>query len=377
MLRRPQGWTLVATTVIVLIAAVGVSDSWLPTTLVHGQGGRAKSAAIDQTTLTPSATAPQAAPAVTSTATPVPSPAAPVASATPEASPTAQPTAPATPTMTRRLQQGMVTEPNGMSLGCAPGLMTQYLTCTAREPEGFSMTFYLYLPRGYHEGTRYPLVLLLQGSGQRAISHNPAWLNRIGAIADPSAEVLGPGYPKPYSEDVQGHWPSFVVVPQPVDSARFVDIPANQPSYTLAPQPNDVMRMTKEIVDTLQLAYDNIDANRLYVTGFSMGAYGTWEAAERWPTYWAAAAPIAGAGDPSLAARLVDLPIWAFHSADDPVVPVAGSRNMIEAIRAAGGHPRYTEYRDLGHGSWLAPYTIMRKPSPTPDFFSWLFAQHK
>ena len=88
-------------------------------------------------------------------------------------------------------------------------------------------------------------------------------------------------------------------------------------------------------------------------------------------------APIAGAGDPSLADRLVGLPIWAFHSADDPVVPVSGSRDMIDAIRAAGGQPKYTEYANLGHGEWLAPYTIMDRPSPTAGFFSWLFAQHR
>jgi predicted peptidase len=271
----------------------------------------------------------------------------------------------------------MVKEANGISIGCQPGLITQYLTCIAQEPRGFSMTFYLFVPRGYQEGMKYPLVLVLQGGGERALTTSPAWLNRVGVVANPYAEVFGPGFPKPYSVNVQQHWPSFVVIPQLLNPARFVDVPAGQGSYSLAPQPNDAMRMTKEIVDTLQLAYHNIDANRRYVTGLSMGGYGTWEAAERWPNYWAAAAPIAGAGDPSKAARLVSLPIWAFHSADDAAVPVAGSRDMIAAIRAAGGHPRYTEYTDLGHGSWLAPYTIMGEPSPTPDFFAWLFAQHK
>ena len=98
---------------------------------------------------------------------------------------------------------------------------------------------------------------------------------------------------------------------------------------------------------------------------------------ERWPDYFAAAAPIAGGGDPARASALTGLPVWAFHSADDPIVPVSASRDMIAAIRAAGGHPRYTEFTSAGHGSWLAPYGILGQSSPTPDFYSWLFAQHR
>jgi predicted peptidase len=108
-----------------------------------------------------------------------------------------------------------------------------------------------------------------------------------------------------------------------------------------------------------------------------MGGYGAWEAAERWPKEWAAVAPVAGGGDPSKAARLVNLPIWAFQSTNDDIVPISASRDMIQAIRAAGGDPRYTEYPDLGHGAWEAPFTILGTPSPTPNFFAWLFTQHR
>jgi predicted peptidase len=176
---------------------------------------------------------------------------------------------------------------------------------------------------------------------------------------------------------VQGNWPCFVVVPQVEMPHRFVDQLPGKGSYTLAPQPNDALRMSKEIVDSLQLMYTNIDSNRRYITGLSMGGYGTWEAIERWPDYWAAAAPIAGAGDPSKAAELVNLPIWDFHGGSDSTVPVSGSRDMIAAIRAAGGHPRYTEYPGEEHGVWVFPYTLIGRPSPTPDFFAWLFAQHR
>jgi dienelactone hydrolase len=122
-------------------------------------------------------------------------------------------------------------------------------------------------------------------------------------------------------------------------------------------------------VDALQKQYPNIDPHRLYITGLSMGGYGTWDAIERWPDYFAAAAPLAGAGDPSKASRLVNLPIWAFHGSGDGDVPVSSSRDMIEAIKVAGGHPRYTEYASAGHDIWIMVYS-------TPAFMSWLFSQH-
>jgi hypothetical protein len=275
------------------------------------------------------------------------------------------------------LSPAMHTEPNGITIGCTPGQPNQYLTCEAQEPGGFALTFYLFLPQGYSTGTNYPLVLLLEGSGERADANKSAAENRNAIVTNPYAQVFGPGYHDAYSQNVQGNWPSFVVIPQLVNPARFVDVPGNHGSYAMAPQPNSSLRMSKQIVDTLQLVYPNIDARRLYVTGLSMGGYGAWEAAERGPNYGAAAAPIAGAGDPSYASRLVNLPLWAFHSADDSVVPVSGSRDMVQAIRAAGGQPKYTEYSNLGHGCWLAPYTIIGRTSPTPDFFPWLFAQRK
>ena len=83
------------------------------------------------------------------------------------------------------------------------------------------------------------------------------------------------------------------------------------------------------------------------------------------------------AGDPATAAALVNLPIWAFHGAADQTVPVSGSRDMIGAIQAAGGHPRYSELPGVGHESWPYAYAILGKPTPTPGFFAWLFAQSK
>ncbi len=250
-----------------------------------------------------------------------------------------------------------------------------YITRVFTDANGMQMTYYLYVPANYNPQEQYPLVLLLQGGGERAQVKNTPTQNRTLLLNQAYARVWGPGYPSPYPPNVQQHWPSFIVIPQVIYPQQFVPGPVSEGFYTQAQQPTDSLRMAKEIVDALQKQYANIDPHRLYITGLSMGGYGTWDAIERWPTYFAAAAPLAGGGDPTKAARLINLPIWAFHSSSDGVVPVSGSRNMIQAIQAAGGHPHYTEFPGLNHVIWDKVYATGTTPSPVPTFFSWFFSQ--
>lgn len=243
-----------------------------------------------------------------------------------------------------------------------------YQTLTFTEASGMKMSYYLYVPAGYNPQYKYPLVLLMQGGGERA--------NPKATPAQNRAHLLNAYYTQVWvSSAIQQKWPSVVVIPQVVGTNQFVNSPAAHGSYTQTTQPSDSLRMTKEIVDKLQQQYQGIDSNRLYITGLSMGAYGTWDAIERWPNYFAAAAPLSGAGDPSKAAVLIHLPIWAFHGAKDTTIPVAGSRDMIYAIEQAGGHPRYTEYPNEGHDLWI-PGKVYT-PSTDPTFFTWLFSQRK
>lgn len=243
-----------------------------------------------------------------------------------------------------------------------------YEVHTYTDSDGMKMTYYLYVPSDYTPQQKYPLVLLLHGGGESA--------NPEATPEQNSALLLNQYYTQVWtSSAIQQKWPSFIVIPQVVSPDRWVNVPAATGSYTLAAQPSDSLRLAKEIVDILQHEYQGIDANRLYVTGLSMGGYGTWEAIERWPDYFAAAAPLAGAGDPSKAALLVHLPIWAFHGAQDTDVPVSGSRDMVQAITQAGGHPRYTEYPNDGHDLW-GPGEVY-SPTSDPAFFAWLFSQKK
>jgi dienelactone hydrolase len=86
-----------------------------------------------------------------------------------------------------------------------------------------------------------------------------------------------------------------------------------------------------------------------------VGGYGTWDLVSRRPELFAAAIPVSGGGDPAQAAKLAKLPIWAFHGDADPLVPVERARDMIAAIKKAGGEPKYTEYKGVGHDSWTRP----------------------
>jgi predicted peptidase len=252
-----------------------------------------------------------------------------------------------------------------------------YTTHVFTNAEGLSLTYYLYLPLHYDPHQKYPLVLLLHGGGERSDPHHTSAQNEQVLMSQAYVQVWSAQYSAPGNPDIQQHWPCFVVVPQISLSQQWVNTSVHNGSYTQSPQPGTPLLLTKELLDALQREYASIDSHRLYITGLSLGGYGTWDAIERWPNYFAAAAPIAGAGDPSKAGVLTHLPIWAFHGSKDTTVPVSGSRDMINAIRAAGGNPRYTEFPGAGHGVWGYVYSLTDTSDRVPGFFSWLFSQHK
>ena len=114
----------------------------------------------------------------------------------------------------------------------------------------------------------------------------------------------------------------------------------------------------------------SIDQERLYVTGLSMGGYGTWDLLTRQPQRWAAVAPVCGGGDASRIAPAKGVAVWAFHGVLDPTVPVVRTREMIAALEAAGGKPLYSEYPYVKHDSWNIAYA-------EPELLPWMFAQKR
>jgi predicted peptidase len=101
-----------------------------------------------------------------------------------------------------------------------------------------------------------------------------------------------------------------------------------------------------------------------------MGGFGTWDIIQRHPTLFAAAMPVCGGGDTALAPQIKQIPVWAFHGDKDDTVKTSRSRDMIEALKKAGGTPRYTEYPGVRHDAWAPTYT-------NPAVLKWLFDQSK
>lgn len=253
-------------------------------------------------------------------------------------------------------------------LGKVPANATpgQFNTETFVNAQGQQMTYYLYVPAGYTPSTsaHYPVILILHGNGERGSSTATAAQNRD--------VVLKQNYVLNFTApNTQKQWPSFVVVPQIGNSSdRWVNVPGNQGMYTLQPQPTAALQTAIDIVASVEFTYHAIDGNRAYLTGISMGAYGVWDAIERWPTLFAAAAPLSGAGDPNHVHDLKHLPIWSFHGSADGNVPVSGSRQMFAALSAEGAKACYTEFAGQDHGIWNTIQVYAQ-----PQFQSWLFAQ--
>src|SRR5437870_3741542 len=210
------------------------------------------------------------------------------------------------------------------------------------------MPYRLFIPPGYKADTKYPLILWLHGAGGAGSD------NRQQILAD---QTLGTRtWTKPQN---QAKYPAFVLVPQS---------PTNWASNgldRLSPE----MSLVLSILDSVRAEF-NIDASRMYVAGQSDGGIGTWNVIIQRPNLFAAAIPLCGGGDPSRVAAIAKIPIWAFHGGRDKVISVAESRKMINAVKRAGGHPRYTEYNNVGHDVWIRAFS-------EPDLVDWLFAQHR
>jgi predicted peptidase len=118
------------------------------------------------------------------------------------------------------------------------------------------------------------------------------------------------------------------------------------------------------------VARHRADPARVYLTGMSMGGFGVWSLAQRHPERYAAILPVCGGGDVRWAPRLRDMPAWAFHGARDETVPPARSVEMVEAIKAAGGAPRFTLYPETGHDSWTETYA-------NEEIYRWLLSHRR
>ncbi|MDF2720092.1 MAG: phospholipase/Carboxylesterase [Paenibacillus sp.] len=195
------------------------------------------------------------------------------------------------------------------------------------------LNYLLHLPEQYGKqaGVKWPLIVFLHGSGERGDDIEKVKIHGIPKIAerDPS-------------------FPFIALSPQcPKDSYWNIE-------------QDGVMALLDEIVTGYY-----VDTSRIYLSGLSMGGYGTWKLACDYPDRFAAIAPICGGGDPYRAKALKHTPVWAFHGAKDSVVSIGESEQMVERLKAGGGNVRFTVYPDADHNSWTETYD-------NPELYEWM-----
>ncbi len=205
-----------------------------------------------------------------------------------------------------------------------------------------TLKYSLFKPKSGAVTEKLPMVLCLHGAGGNTVA----------------AKVLA-------TPEHQSQHPCFLLVPTCESrTSRWVKAPSRDAGDRRAVEPELIEALNRLLRDL------PIDPDRVYITGQSMGGVGTWGLIAAHPNHFAAAVPVCGAWDPRDAQKIAKIPLWAFHGAKDETVPVDGSRRMIEAMKSAGGSPRYTEYPNIAHGSWDAAYA-------TAEMWDWLFRQRR
>jgi predicted peptidase len=169
------------------------------------------------------------------------------------------------------------------------------------------------------------------------------------------------------ADEVMKMHPSIVIAPQCPSNMTWANY--SQQDIKLEPHPTEPMKLLIGLIDQIKQQMP-VDTSRIYITGLSMGGYGTYDAIMRYPDLFAAAVPVCGGGDVTKAAEIAHIPMWIFHGALDGAVDSALSRNMVEALTNAGAHPGYTQYPEAGHFSWIAAYSDRM-------MMEWLYSQRK
>jgi predicted peptidase len=201
-------------------------------------------------------------------------------------------------------------------------------------PNTMNNKYLLYLPENYYQSNEdWPFIFFLHGAGERG--------NDI--------------------EIVKRHGPPKLIMQN-----------KNFPFIIAAPQCKENMKWNIEELNTLLdeiISKYKVDTKRIYLTGLSMGGFGTWEMAIKYPDKFAAIVPICGGGDSSRVSKIKDMPIWVFHGAKDKVVPLSKSEGMVNALNECSGSPKFTIYPDAEHDSWTETYN-------NQNLYEW-FLQHK
>ncbi len=193
--------------------------------------------------------------------------------------------------------------------------------------------YWLYLPKGYEKSDKaWPLLIFLHGAGETGTD-----LKRVKKHGPPKLAD-------------KKNFPFVIISPQ-------------------TPRRGWNAAHLDALLDDALKQY-KVDVSRVYLTGLSMGGFGTWSWAAKSPERFAAIVPICGGGRPDTAKKIKDLPTWVFHGGKDRVVPARYSENMVKALKKVGGNPKITIYPNAGHDSWTETYS-------NPELYKWLLKQKR
>ena len=221
---------------------------------------------------------------------------------------------------------------------------------------------------------KIPLVIFLHGRGERGSENGSRIYRNAGFLMNENSLL---------TTKSQEKYPCYILVPQCSDKteneewAKWIGNTSETPfkglskdgSYSMSPIPSGSGKATLELIEKL-IKEKSIDASRIYITGLSMGGFGTWDFIARKPNLFAAAIPMAGYSDPNQIQKIKDIPIWIFHGNKDKWNPVEGSRNMHQLLKNINADVKYTEY-NLGHGD------TFKKAFKEPELISWMFSKSK
>ena len=219
------------------------------------------------------------------------------------------------------------------------GFLRKTLTLT----DGTERVYQAWVPLAYTADKKWPVILFLHGAGE---------------CGTEGEKMLNQGLPKEIKQR-GGKFDFIVVIPQ----CKFFSLDSSPPPPPdgLKPKFKGGWRDTDEAAALgafrLTLKEYSCDPDRAYLTGLSMGGFGTFAIAMKYPKLFAALVPICGGGDPARAPKIAHLPTWIWHGDADGVVPVENSRQMLEAHKSASApQVKYTELKDVGHSAWDNAY---------------------
>ena len=232
-----------------------------------------------------------------------------------------------------------------------PQVPTEPFVARTFTRDGRQMPYRLFIPRAAASLAPQPLIVWLHGAS--------------GVGTDNAAQITTGGNEIGsrlwIRSDIQAKYPSFVVAPQsPFDQTW------GSPSTA---KPTVYGKLVLDLIDELAREF-SIDRTRIYLVGQSRGGIGVWDLITKRPDLFAAAVPVCAVGDPGKIAAAADVKVWAFHGANDIGMPVKTAREMIAALKAAGGTVKYTEYPDLAHEIWARAFA-------EPELPAWLFSQRR